>query len=44
MADRPEVPMNPQIIEEFRANGGKVGGYFQTQTDRVIPVFELQRL
>lgn len=32
MADRPEVPMNPQIIEEFRANGGKVGGPFKDAT------------
>ncbi|SON59978.1 F420H(2)-dependent quinone reductase [Mycobacterium simulans] len=32
MADRPEVPMNPQIIAEFRANGGKVGGPFKDAT------------
>jgi len=32
MADRPEVPMNTQIIEEFRANEGKVGGYFKDAT------------
>jgi len=32
MADRQEVPMNPQIIEEFRANGGKVGGPFEGAT------------
>jgi hypothetical protein len=32
MADRPEVPMNPQIIEEFRANDGKVGGPFEGAT------------
>jgi deazaflavin-dependent oxidoreductase (nitroreductase family) len=32
MADRPEVPMNAQIIEEFRANDGKVGGYFKDAT------------
>ena len=32
MTDRPEVPMNTQIIEEFRANGGKVGGYFKDAT------------
>jgi deazaflavin-dependent oxidoreductase (nitroreductase family) len=32
MADRPEVPMNTQIIEEFRANDGKVGGYFKDAT------------
>jgi deazaflavin-dependent oxidoreductase (nitroreductase family) len=32
MADRPEVPMNPQIIEEFRTNDGKVGGPFEGAT------------
>jgi deazaflavin-dependent oxidoreductase (nitroreductase family) len=32
MTDRPEVPMNTQIIEEFRADGGKVGGYFKDAT------------
>ena len=32
MADRPDVPMNPQIIEEFRANGGRVGGPFKDAT------------
>ncbi|MBV8863294.1 MAG: nitroreductase family deazaflavin-dependent oxidoreductase [Mycobacterium sp.] len=32
MADRPDVSMNPQIIEEFRANGGKVGGPFKDAT------------
>jgi deazaflavin-dependent oxidoreductase (nitroreductase family) len=32
MADRPAVPMNNQIIEEFRANDGKVGGPFQGAT------------
>jgi deazaflavin-dependent oxidoreductase (nitroreductase family) len=32
MADRPEVPMNPQVIEEFRANDGKVGGPFEGAT------------
>ena len=28
MGDRPDVSMNDQIIAEFRANGGKVGGDF----------------
>jgi deazaflavin-dependent oxidoreductase (nitroreductase family) len=32
MAERPEVPMNTQIIEEFRANDGNVGGYFKDAT------------
>jgi deazaflavin-dependent oxidoreductase (nitroreductase family) len=32
MTDRPDTSMNNQIIEEFRANGGKVGGYFQNAT------------
>jgi deazaflavin-dependent oxidoreductase (nitroreductase family) len=32
MPDRPEVPTNPEIIEEFRANGGKVGGPFKGAT------------
>jgi hypothetical protein len=32
MADQPAVPMNTQIIEEFRANEGKVGGYFKDAT------------
>jgi deazaflavin-dependent oxidoreductase (nitroreductase family) len=32
MADRPAVPMNNQIIEEFRANEGIVGGPFQGAT------------
>jgi deazaflavin-dependent oxidoreductase (nitroreductase family) len=32
MADRPAVPMNNQIIEEFRANEGRVGGPFQGAT------------
>ena len=32
MADRPQVPMNNQIIEEFRANEGIVGGPFQGAT------------
>jgi deazaflavin-dependent oxidoreductase (nitroreductase family) len=32
MADRPDVSMNPQVIEEFRANGGKVGGPFEGAT------------
>jgi hypothetical protein len=34
MADRPEVPMNTQIIEEYRANDGNVGGYFKDATLR----------
>lgn len=29
MGDRPDVSMNDQIIAEFRANGGKVGGDFE---------------
>ncbi len=29
MGDRPDVSMNDQIIAEFRANGGKVGGEFE---------------
>ena len=29
MSDRPDTSMNDQIIEEFRANGGKVGGNFE---------------
>jgi len=32
MADRPDVSMNPQVIEEFRANAGKVGGPFKDAT------------
>jgi deazaflavin-dependent oxidoreductase (nitroreductase family) len=32
MADRPAVPMNSQIIQEFRANEGEVGGYFKDAT------------
>ncbi len=32
MGDRPDVSMNDQIIEEFRANGGKVGGDFENAT------------
>jgi deazaflavin-dependent oxidoreductase (nitroreductase family) len=32
MADRPDTPDNTQIIDEFRANGGKVGGPFQGAT------------
>ena len=32
MADRPAVPMNNQIIEEFRANEGRVGGPFEGAT------------
>ena len=33
---RPDKSMNAQIIEEFRANGGKVGGYFQNATLLVL--------
>ncbi|CAM4100867.1 Putative nitroreductase/MT1609 [Mycobacterium basiliense] len=29
MADQPEMPGNDQVIAEFRANGGKVGGPFE---------------
>jgi deazaflavin-dependent oxidoreductase (nitroreductase family) len=29
MSDRPDTSMNDRIIEEFRANGGKVGGPFE---------------
>lgn len=32
MADRPNVAGNSQIIDEFRANGGKVGGPFAGTT------------
>lgn len=32
--------LNRQVIEEFRANGGKVGG---PKASREIPVFILQR-
>ncbi|OBI51723.1 cell entry protein [Mycobacterium kyorinense] len=32
MADRPDVSMNPAIIDEFRANDGKVGGPFEGAT------------
>lgn len=32
MTDRPDTSMNDQIIEEFRANGGKVGGNFENAT------------
>src|ERR1700761_8682253 len=32
MGDRPDVSMNPQIIKEFQANGGKVGGPFEGAT------------
>jgi hypothetical protein len=45
-----EREFNESNIDEFRRNGGKVGGQFEgfplllltsTGTDRVIPVFEL---
>jgi len=29
MADLPDTSVNPSVIEEFRANGGKVGGTFK---------------
>ena len=32
MNDLPDTSMNPTIIEEFRANGGKVGGPFKDAT------------
>jgi deazaflavin-dependent oxidoreductase (nitroreductase family) len=32
MSDRPDTSMNDRIIEEFRANGGKVGGVFANAT------------
>jgi deazaflavin-dependent oxidoreductase (nitroreductase family) len=32
MSDRPDTSMNDRIIEEFRANGGKVGGDFENAT------------
>ncbi|MBI2701205.1 nitroreductase family deazaflavin-dependent oxidoreductase [Mycobacterium gordonae] len=32
MADRPDVTGNAAIIDEFRANGGKVGGPFEGAT------------
>lgn len=32
MGDRPDTSMNPRVIEEFRANGGKVGGPFKDAT------------
>lgn len=32
MADRPDVSGNAAIIDEFRANGGKVGGPFEGAT------------
>ena len=33
---RPDKTMNDKIIEEFRANGGKVGGYFEKATLLVL--------
>jgi len=32
MTDRPDTSMNGKIIGKFRANDGKVGGYFQNAT------------
>ncbi len=32
MGDRPDVSMNDRIIEEFRANGGRVSGDFENAT------------
>jgi deazaflavin-dependent oxidoreductase (nitroreductase family) len=32
MADRPDVSMNDDVVAEFRANGGKVGGNFEGAT------------
>jgi deazaflavin-dependent oxidoreductase (nitroreductase family) len=32
MADEPDVSGNSEIIDEFRANGGKVGGPFEGAT------------
>jgi deazaflavin-dependent oxidoreductase (nitroreductase family) len=32
MADRPDTSFNDAVIEEFRANGGKVGGPFEGAT------------
>lgn len=32
MADRPDVSMNDDVVAEFRANGGKVGGNFEDAT------------
>jgi deazaflavin-dependent oxidoreductase (nitroreductase family) len=32
MGDRPDTSMNDRVIEEFRANGGKVGGDFENAT------------
>jgi deazaflavin-dependent oxidoreductase (nitroreductase family) len=32
MTDRPDTSMNPTVIDEFRANGGKVGGLFTGAT------------
>jgi deazaflavin-dependent oxidoreductase (nitroreductase family) len=32
MADLPDTSFNSDVIEEFRANGGKVGGPFENST------------
>jgi deazaflavin-dependent oxidoreductase (nitroreductase family) len=32
MADRPDTSFNSNVIEEFRANGGRVGGPFENLT------------
>ena len=32
MADLPDTSFNPDVIAEFRANGGKVGGPWQHST------------
>jgi deazaflavin-dependent oxidoreductase (nitroreductase family) len=32
MADLPDTSFNPDVIAEFRANGGKVGGPWQNST------------
>lgn len=32
MAELPDTSFNPQVIEEFRANGGKVGGPWREAT------------
>jgi len=47
MADMDDF--NQQIVEEFRANAGKVGGPFffaeyEKKTDRPIPVIVLERV
>lgn len=37
------LAINKQVIEDFRATGGQVGGHFAAETGRVIPVFRLVR-